>query len=453
MGFGKADGIGCPVALRVGKCTAFLFAAVIWEVVGPGSAYALTFQQTLEQISDGHPRVSAADEAARAGRYNIDAAKAARLPQISLIGDAGYRHAEIGAVSSTAFSPGVQATQLLYDGGRTNAEVRRRSARADELDVNRDATFESLSSQLAEAWGEWARQRALLAIASQQVEALETLHGTVRSIASYDRGRASDVSLVATRLSQAINTRDARAVAVEDALGTIRRIAVAQIQPEGDLPLPDPLLPISLDAAKARSDDGPSVRAAAFKRDQARAQADAARAYWKPSISLNAGGYSQDDAAGKSKMFSVVEVKLRSSLPAYDGGAGRSGKNAAISQLSAAEQELRFTREEAEAEVGRLWSLIAERRKRIATLAGLIADTDASRDIVFEQFKIGRRSVLDLLSFEIDRFGARTSLESEKRDLIQTEYRLLAVMGSTGKTIVPSWKTQSERAANGRNGG
>ncbi len=423
-----------------------MLAAAAGAFIAP-SAHALTFQQTLEQIADGHPRLSAANDAARAGQYEVGAAKAALMPQLALTGDAAYRRTELTGTTGGLVSPGVRATQLLYDGGRTSAEIHRRKARADELEVERDRAFETLSVQLADAWGEWARERALYDIASQQVAALESLLGTVRSIAEYDRGRSSDVSLVATRLAQSINARDARAVAMEDARGTIRRIAIVPLQPEGDLPSVEPLLPVSLDAAKSKVTDAPAIQVIAKRRDQARASADGARSYWKPNISLEASSSSQDDATGRSKMFGLVEVRLRSSLSAFDGGAGRAGKDAASAQLASADQELRFTREEAEAEVARLWSLVGEHKQRIATLSSLIGDTDKSRDIVFEQFRIGRRSILDLLSFEIDRFGARASLESEKRDLTQTEYRLLAAMGATGTTIVPSWQNQAERAA------
>ena len=81
---------------------------------------------------------------------------------------------------------------------------------------------------------------------------------------------------------------------------------------------------------------------------------------------------------------------------------------------------------------------MATRGARLGPLSTLVDNTNASRDVVFEQFRIGRRSILDLLSFEIDRFSARVQLESERRDQLAAQYRLLAALDLLAPSFVPA---------------
>lgn len=398
---------------------------------------AATFPAALQQISASHPRLAAAERTAAAGRADIDTARASRRPQVSLIGDAGWSRSGLTSRSDTAVLPGVRATQLVYDGGRVNAEVAQRSFRADALELERERVRTELAERLADAYLEWNRQRSLLAIAEAQVGALQRLEGMVRAIAEYDRGRASDVALVATRLAQSEATRDSRRVAIADARSLIRQIAAADIEPEGDMPSPDAFLPATIEEAMASSDAHPSLLIAELDIRQAGAAVDAARAWWKPQLSLDAGSESESSLTGETKLFGTVELKLRSTLSPIDGGSGSSRLASARASASAARLEAQFVQRSLRDEVVRQWTSVADRRSRLAALTALVASTDASSLVVAEQFKLGRRSILDLLSFEVERFAARAQLESERRDLLAAKYRLLAATARLTPSFAP----------------
>lgn len=399
---------------------------------------AATFPEALQQISASHPRLAAAEQTAAAGRADINTARASRRPQVSLIGDAGWSRSGLTSRSDTAVLPGVRASQLIYDGGRVSADVAQRSFRAEALEVERERVRTELAERLADAYLEWDRQRSLLAIAEEQVSALRRLEGVVRAIAEYDRGRASDVALVATRLAQSEAARDSRRVAISDARTLIRQIAAADLEPEGDMPPPDPFLPATIEEAMASSDAHPSLLIAELDIRQAGAAVDAARAWWKPQLSLDAGSESESSLAGRTKLFGTVELKLRSALSPIDGGRGASGLASARASASAARLEAQFAQRSLRDEVVRQWTAVAERRSRLAALSALVASTDASSLVVAEQFKLGRRSILDLLSFEVERFTARAQLESERRDLLAAKYRLLAATARLAPSFAPA---------------
>lgn len=426
MRWGSVD---LRAACRAGR----MAAAVAVVLATPGAA--ATFVDSLATVASSHPRLQAAAATTAAARADIDAARAALRPQVALIGDTGFTRSGLTSESDTALLPGIRATQLIYDGGRARADVAQRRFQAQAVEAGEDRTFADIAGRLAEAYLDWTRQRALLDIAEQQVASLRTVEANVRAIASFDRGRASDVALVATRLAQSEAARDARRVAIADARALIRQIAAADVEPEGEMPSPDALLPKSLDEALAVIDSHPAVRIADFEARGARAAVDAARGWWKPRLSLDAGSESESSLTGDTRLFGTVELKLRSSLSPIDGGGGTSRLASARASASAAQIEAQFAQRTLRDEVVRQWVAIGERAARLTALDALVASTDASSSVVAEQFKLGRRSVLDLLSFEVERFAARTQLESERRDLLAAKYRLLAAMARLDRLL------------------
>jgi outer membrane protein TolC len=397
---------------------------------GVAPAAAVTFPEALAAAAEAHPQVAAARETAAAGRADIRAARAGWRPQVSLTGDAGWSRSGLTSKSDTALLPGVRASQMIYDGGRTSGEVERLKQRAEALEATRERAVLDVAQRLADAYLEWNRQRALLAIAEEQVTALAGLRETVAAIATFDQGRASDAALVTTRLSQAEATRDARRVALADARVLVRQAASADIEPTGDMPPVASMLPARLEAALAAAAAHPAVRAAAFDARAASAAADAARGWWRPQVSIDAGSQSESDLTGRSRLFGTLELKLRSTLAPIDGGAGAARLASARSAAAAARYDASFTETALRDEVLRQWTAVSGRRDRLPGLAALVGNTDESRNVVAEQFRIGRRSILDLLSFEVERFGARTQLETERQDLIAAQYRLLGATGT-----------------------
>lgn len=391
-------------------------------------ACADSFAEVLQALGRDHPRLRSAEQTAAAGRYEERATAAAFRPQLAVFADAGFNRSGLTDQSITALQPGLRATQLLYDGGRTGGEVARRRARADALSVQRRQELATLSGRLAEAFLEWTRQRALLAIAEDQIVALTRLKETVDAIAVFDRGRASDVALVATRLSQAEATRDQRRVAIADARALIRQSAASDVEPTGDMPSVLPFLPATLDEAIDRVDVTPLVEVAQFQVQEAEAGIRVAQAWWQPQVTVEAASYSEPRIDGRTNVFGAVDVRLRATVSPVDGGGGNARKAAARSMASAAAFDLAQTRRSLRDEVERQWTAAATRSARLGQLSKLVENTDASREVVYEQFRIGRRSILDLLSFDIDRFAARVQLESERRDLLAAQYRLMATL-------------------------
>lgn len=385
-------------------------------------ASAEGFIETLRGIVDSHPQIEAAQASSVAGRADVSAARAAERPQLSLTVDTGWSRRGLTSLSDSAFLPSVKISQLLYDGDRTGSEIERRKSRARALEVEEERVFSELSNRLADTWVEWSRRATLLRISNEQVAALEQLHARVREIASFDQGRQSDVALVGTRLSLSMAAADGHRVALWDLRAQLRQIAASPIEPEGPLPDATPFLPRSLDAAFALVDNAPDLRIASHRFSEANASVDAARGWWKPQFALEAASESESNLRGETRMFGTVAVRLRTALTPFDGGGGTARLASAKASASAVRLEMDYRQRLLHDEVERQWILIRERSSRMTALEALVGNTDQSRDIVYEQFRLGRRSVLDLLSFEMERFNARAQLANEQFDLLSVRF-------------------------------
>jgi len=122
---------------------------------------------------DANPDLAAARSRAKAARYDVGAAAAARLPKISLFADTerdsylgslvvpGY----VGAVpqAATTADVGVRATLPLFQGGRPAAQVRQAEAQEGAAMDKEIGTERSVIAQVRGAFSSWAAANAIIA--------------------------------------------------------------------------------------------------------------------------------------------------------------------------------------------------------------------------------------------------------------------------------------------------
>nr|WP_087575642.1 TolC family protein [Sphingomonas sp. CDS-1] len=399
-------------------------------------ARAETFEQVLERVAAAHPRIVAAQQLTRAGRADVRAAKSSYRPQFGVETDLGWDDGNSSRSSGFALLPEAKVSQLVYDGGRTPAEIRRRRLRVDLLGVQEQAALADLSQQLAAAWIDHARAAELIDIGTQQVAALGALDRLVVEIASFDRGRASDVVMVESRLEQARTALQTREITLAEARGRIREVSALPVEPQGSVPDIAGALPETAENGEAMAAGSPAVRSADIEVAENAEAVKGTRNWWLPQLALEGARTSERTVEGDTRLFNGFAVRLRVSALPFDSGGGRARHEAARAELESAESSATLARTSLGAQVRRLWTFQAQRRARLPSLAGLIARADDARNIVFEQFRLGRRTILDLLGYELERFNVRAQLVNERFDIAQTQYQLMGVLGRIYPAVV-----------------
>lgn len=397
-------------------CIATLFAGV---------ARGETLEEVLRAALASHPRALAAAEGLRAAGFQLEQARSARFPRVSVIADPG-RLFGTGAGTQDVGDLGVQGSVLVYDGGRTREAISFERSRAAAAGATADLTTEELAARIVDVYVEGYKQDRLAAIAADNVTAHEALYGRVREIVEIDRGRASDLIQVGARLEQARLQLAARRGAAAEAralLGTLAGAPISRVEPPRDV---SPELPGTVDAAVTQLDTHPSLRVAEAEAAAREHAWRSAEAWARPRLDLQGTVNSPLDVFGERRYFDTYDLRLAVSWAPWDGGGGRAGARAAEAQWRQASAGARAVQRELAERVAELWAQIDTRRGRTDAYRTLVEQSVAVREAYWQQFTIGRRSIIDLLNAENEAFQSRLGAENERLELLQVRYRLLA---------------------------
>jgi outer membrane protein TolC len=381
-----------------------------------------------------HPKL----EAARAGAFGVQAeievAQAALSPKLNFSGGGGRGYSFANGGPAAAGDIIAQGVYPLYDGKRSINEVSRQEYRFLTAQQKADQVRDQLIAVVADAYIEVGKQDALVQLASSNVQAHQDLMSKVLEIVKLDRGRGVDATQVAVRLQQAkvsLNAQrnaysEARAV-LADLLGRNDYQALVAKDPSSNLPK-------TLVEANEWLMDHPTLKAARADAKVSDYASQIASAWSKPRVDL-LGTLSNPASAINSRYFSNFDVRLGVQWSAFDGGAGRAAERAAGLQKIAAEEQIKAVLKDLASDVSRTWSQMRSREGRFTEFVDLALRAREVREAYWEQFRIGRRSILDLLNAENEGFQASLNAEQARQEMLQFQYRVLSTTGRLSKWL------------------
>ncbi len=423
---------GNPPLLKPLACAALcVVPALGWGIAARADSLETVVRYALEH----HPLARAAQAGTEATGYQLAQARSARAPQFGLVADPGRSFSRSGSGSADAGDIGLRGSLLLFDGGRTREGIAREEQRLQAANANRLLTSEDLAARITDVYLEWYKQDGLAAVAADNVVAHEALFERVRQIAGFDRGRASDLVQVGARLQQARVTLAARRGAANESRAVLRDLVGRDVGAVEVPREPASALPASLADAIAALDTHPSAMGADAEAEAARHTWGSASAWLQPRFDLQAGVDSPRDFAGDRRYFDDYNVRLAVSWTPIDGGAARAAARAAELQYVQAREGAAAVRRELSARLADLWTQVETRRERAGIYRELLEQTRQVREAYWQQFTIGRRSIIDLLNAESEAFQARQGADSERLELLQAEYRLLAASATVTRWL------------------
>lgn len=392
----------------------------------PFVAGAEPLANVVRDALGSHPAVAAAEAGAESGAFLVEQARSARRPRFAVVADPGRRYDSAGGEVGDV---GLRGSMLLYDGGRTRESIAREEDRAAVARATTRLTTQEVAARVCEIYLEWLRQEQLAALAAGNVATHQSLYDRVAEIASFDHGRGSDLLQVGARLEQARVVLAARRGAARDARAVLAHWVgreVSGVEPPRD---PGSFLPATMADAAPLVERHPAVLAADAEARAATSVSQAAATWNRPRVELLATAGSPTGLAGERHYFDDLSLRVAASWMPFDGGDGRAGWRAAERQALQSKELARAARLDLSAHLAALWSERAAREERLRGYDRVVETSAAVRDAYWQQFTIGRRSIVDLLNAEQEAFQARFSAEDERLGLVQHEHRMLAVAG------------------------
>lgn len=379
-----------------------------------------------------HPSIGDAIATLLQHEGGVDVARAGYYPQVR-VGVGGSR-SNGAATARSGTQASISASQMLYDFGKVSGAVKQSEAQVLRQQAMVLKQLDAVALEAAQAVVQVHRYQTLLDIAKDQVQAVEKVMETAQLRASAGISTQSDPIQAESRVDSARANRlqvQTQLAQWRERLRTLLGGAVPQVID----PLPDQLArSISMDIVP---DDGllPDVLVARAERQAATAQIDIARAQRYPTLSLDASankamaGTNANSNAPERGLNHSIALNLSSVL--YQGGALDAQVRSAIAAEEAAGQRVETARLRAGDQARSFREQIIGAQARLGALASRKRTIAIARDLYREQYKLGTRSILDLLNAEQEIYQAAAEEEAVQHDLWDQR---IAYIGATGQT-------------------
>jgi len=396
------------------------------------------------QAIEYNPDVQASWHTFKSSAYQVREARAGYLPSVDLAATVGNESRDFDTRDryNTAQAQ-VSLTQMLFDGFRTSGQV-------DHLEGGRLTRYyellnsvESTGFEAVRAFEDVSRERALVALARDNYTKHQDVFAQIESRVTSGVGRKVDLEQVAGRLALAENNLLTEAANLHDV--TARYLRVVGNLPAKDLTpskLADTKLPANIrDTLRLAYEGNPGFHASIKNIAAAKANTTVERSGYYPkaelrarqNISRNSNGFDDQIDPKRYGEDNAIELSLTYNL--YKGGGTRAAVRRSLEDVNEAKDlrdkacvDLRQTTQIAFNDSLRL-------KEQLASLAQHRLSSDKVRVAYSEQFKIGQRTLLDMLDAENEYFEASRAYVTGMSTLNVAHARTLLSMGSLLSTL------------------
>ncbi len=414
----------------------------------PASNVPRTLTEAFAATYSNQPALQAERAKLRATDENVPAALSGWRPTVQFQGSGGYgdgttrsysfsRNAAGNAVgnlkSPTVRMLGtaqVQATQTLYNGGRTPANINRAKNQVMAERATLIAQEQTSFTATVNAYvGVIQAQQQLELNRNNEVVLSKQLQAT------NDRFRVgeitrTDVAQAEAALAGARAQRQTSEGQLETARGTFQQ--VIGTLPPPDLVPPQPLaLPLKTEAEAIAmaANNNPQVISAKFNDAAAKDAIDVATAQLLPQVSLQGQMFQQNNASSWATQNNGYQVTANLTVPLYQGGSEYAGVRQARQQQQQAQRTLDDARRTAVQNAVQSWETLTAARAAAESTRSQIRANEIALEGVEREAIVGSRTTLDVLNAQQQLLNSRTSLVQNLAQLVNASYAVAAAVG------------------------
>ena len=393
-----------------------------------GTAHAQSLREAVLLALSDYPAVLAAQSSLQAAQAEIDLASSQHWPQIGWQGT----QSTYSDVTPNPFEPGntwIQSPTLsvnVWSGWRIQSEVERAQALADASGQQKSITLDEVALLMSESYLNWARLLDLVRLSEANVKAHRRIASDIGKIVRIDSGRRIDAEQAQVRLENAILFLEQRRAELAVLETRVNRLLLGNMpaQPSGTNQTVGQLPATSQDALAFIDNNHPRIAEQLAQVKAAEAQIRNARSQYSPTVDLT---YGKQVNQGSGQGDYVTQLTIN--MPIFSGGSTNAALSGAKAQLQAAQyrlQEARLTQRERLVSAWSEWTS-AKQRQRLGK-----RQSQQGRNLVTgyeKQFRVGRRSLLDLLNVQNDLYNYQTAAINADYDEKVARVRILAAMG------------------------
>lgn len=395
-----------------------------------------TIQNNPQILSEAHRRISV--------DHTIDQARAGYAPQVDLNLGIGRQNTNTplnrpdrGSATLTRGEAGLTATQMLYDGFSTKSQVDRTTSAAQSAGFSVNDTTESISLQAIAAYLNVLRRNDLLQFTQNNLQAHETIFSHIKQRSDSGVGRRTDVDQVNARLALSQANLAAETGNLEDAKTNYQRVIgnfpQTPVNPgDGCCDMAPAVLE---DALSIAYNHHPALRVALSDHETSLAEQQGAKAAFQPRLDLDLGISADNNLDGTEGHRNGLYAMLRMQYNLLNGGADRARvqQMAALSEQQKAQIEI--VKRQTDLDVRLAWNALETVTNRLPMLEQRVQSAEKTQQAYASQFRIGQRTLLDLLDSENELLDASIQYKEAYYDRLYSCYRLAEAMGVLLETM------------------
>jgi adhesin transport system outer membrane protein len=325
--------------------------------------------------------------------------------------------------------------QILFDGGDRFNDVYRSAAEADAASLRVSDAAEKLGLDAVEAYIDVRRHTTIRGLAQQNRERLEEILHLVQNLTSGGSAPKSDLDQARERVAGADFTIAQIKQALEEARARYRQVVGTEpshLEPAG---FPRGVPQSRMTAVGEAVATNPAILALDAELRSAEYALEQARAGYYPTIGLEGIGTAGDEIGGTPGPSSSLTGQVTLNWNLFQGGGTTYRRHALWEKVNQAQAEKATKAREISETVERAYAAYTVGEERVAAARKQVAATTSVITAYREEYKLAKRSLLDLLDAENARFTSQFQLASAEAVHLFAAYQLLAAMNHLLKTL------------------
>lgn len=370
----------------------------------------------------------------------IDKAKGGLYPSIDVTGGFGRQRsvnptsAAIDDTPSTTLNiveSAVELRQRLFAGGGIINEVKRNQYLTEAQKWKTQGIAEDLALEITKNYFAVLLHERLYAYSIENLKAHKAVFKMIKERATAGITRTAEVDQANARLALA----EANKIS---ALADLQEVKINYAKTVGKWPenLQVPRVPArkSLPNNLARIiekglDNHPTVKSSYADIKEAKAQYDVARAAYYPEVNLVLNSSKNKNLGGLVGPNDSDTVAVRMNYNAFRGGADAARIRETAYQVQEAYETKNRTLLELKETIRLAWNAYVASTLRIQPLKQHVTASRKTRTAYQDEFKVGKRTLLDLLDSQNEYYQSQIELARAENDEILSRYRILNGMG------------------------
>ena len=401
----------------------------------PGLVLGPLIGAVVQRAVKTHPSVKATVAKKFSSEYEVDSQVAGYFPSVDLESGIGFEDSEIVNRESDTLlrsEAKISLRQLVFDGWETSSRVSVAKANLKAATAVLGAQQQETSLQAAASYIDVFRSKKFVALAKKNLNNHKELGQRIKKRAQTGYGNKANLAQVNARIALA----NARLIRFQGELDT----ATAQYQesvnelPPGEgmvLPvIPDEMVQEDVDSLIAIAImNNPALEASAHRIEEKVALTDQVESEFMPKIHVNLSSSWNEDMDGTrgKNNDTMGMVNLKYNL--FNGTGSLARLDKAHYELDNATELMKAYKRQVIKEVRSAYIQLQVAHARLPALESHVKMASKVLKASYKQFKLGQRSILDLLDQRNELFQAEIALLTEQTRKIYATYRLLASQG------------------------